>query len=149
MPRAGDLNGTAMVKERWRKATQKQRRRAIELVITLVLIGAVVWQYGGLAPRVIIVLSYLLSLLIVLVQMPFLAGFYGIRRFRPVLVMVLIALPFLIARGYEAVYGKDLFLIWYGDWLGGVRPSAAALAIAALAFLSYLAGRAGRKMRRP
>jgi len=138
-----------MINGWWRTATQKQRRRAIELVIMLVLMGAVVLQYGGLAPRIIIVLSYLLSLLIVLVQMPFLAGFYGIRRFRPVLIVVLIALPFLIARGYEAVYGKDLFLLWYGDWLGGVPPATAVLVIAALVFLSYLAGRAGRRMRRP
>jgi len=132
----------------WSRASQKQRRRAIELVGTLVLAGIIVWQYGGLAPRVIIVLSFLLSLFLVLVQLPFLAGFYGMRRFRPVLVVSIMVLPFLIAWGYEAVYGKDLLLLWYDDWLGGVRPATAVLVIAALPALSFLSGRVSKKMRR-
>jgi hypothetical protein len=136
-----------MVRGWWARATQKERRRVVELAGTLALAGVIVWQYGALAPRIIIVLSYWLSMVVVLIQLPFLAGFYGLRRIRPVLVVTLVALPFAIAWGYDAAYGKDLFLIWYGEWLAGLRPAAAALVIAALAGASFLAGLMSRKMR--
>jgi hypothetical protein len=125
-----------------------RKKRMVELIATLVLAGVVVWQYGSFAPRVIIVLSFFLSLIVALLQLPFLAGYYGIRRFRPALVILLVALPFLIALGYSAVYQKNLFLIWYGEWLGSTPPAAAAAVIAALPVLSYLFGRLGRKLRR-
>jgi hypothetical protein len=126
----------------------KNKKRIIELVATLVLAGVIVRQYGSLAPRVIIVLSFILSLLVALVQLPFLAGYYGVRRFRPALVVLLVALPFLIALGYSAVYHKDLFLIWYGEWLGNTPPATAVAVIVALPVLSYLFGRLGRTIRR-
>ncbi|MBS1125608.1 MAG: hypothetical protein H6Q98_546, partial [Nitrospirae bacterium] len=49
-----------MIRGWWRRATKKQRRRRLELAGTLFLVGVIVLQYGGLAPRVIIVLSFLL-----------------------------------------------------------------------------------------
>lgn len=126
----------------------KDRKRIIELIATLVLAGIIVWQYGGLAPRVIIVLSFFLSLVVALLQLPFLAGYYGVRRFRPALVVLLIALPFLIVLGYRAVYQKNLFLIWYGEWLGDTPSATGAAVIVTLPVLSYLFGRLGRKIRR-
>jgi hypothetical protein len=137
-----------MVREWWGRATQKKRRRAIELAGTLALAGVIAWQYGVLAPQVIIVLSFLLSLLVLLVQMPFMIGFYGIGRFRPLLIVAVLSLPFLIGQGYKAAYGKDLFLLWYMEWLGGMRPAAAFLVIASLPVLSFLFGLLGRKIRR-
>jgi hypothetical protein len=137
-----------MVRGWWGRAAQKKRRRAVELGATLVLAGVIAWQYGALAPQVIIVLSFLLSLFVLLIQMPFLAGFYGIGRFRPLLIVAVLSLPFLIGRGYEAAYGKDLFFLWYSEWLGGMRPAAAFAVIAALPVLSFLFGLLGRMMRR-
>lgn len=126
----------------------KSRIRIIELAATLVLAGIVVWHYRSRAPQAIIVISFLLSLIILLLQLPFLAGYYGIRRFRPALVVPLIVLPFLIALGYNAVYGKNLFLMWYWEWLGAMPPGAAAAVVVALPSFSFLFGRLGRKLRR-
>ena len=126
----------------------KSRNRTIELAVTLVLAGIVVWHYRSRAPQAIIVLSFLLSLVILLLQLPFLAGYYGIRRFRPALVVPLIALPFLIALGYNALYQQNLFLMWYWEWLGAMPPVTAAAVLAALPFFSWLFGRLGRKLRR-
>jgi mannose-6-phosphate isomerase-like protein (cupin superfamily) len=126
----------------------KDRKRIIELIAMLVLAGIIVWQYGSLAPRVIIVLSFFLSLVVALLQLPFLAGYYGIRRFRPALIVLLSALPFLIALGFSAVYHKNLFLIWYGEWLGSTTPATAAAVTVALPVLAYLFGRLGMKIRR-
>jgi hypothetical protein len=138
-----------MVRAWWSKASKNRKRRAAESAAALAIIGVVVWQYGGLAPQVIIVLSFLLSLFVLLVQMPFMIGFYGIGRFRPLLVVAVLSLPFLIGQGYEAAYGKDLFLLWYMEWLGGMRPASAFLVIASLPVLSFLSGLLGRNMRRP
>ena len=126
----------------------RDRKRIVELIATLVLAGVIVWQYGSLAPRVIIVLSFFLSLVVALLQLPFLAGYYGVRRFRPALVVLLIALPLLIALGYSAVYQKNLFLIWYCEWLDNALPATTAAVIVMLPLLSYLFGRIGRKIRR-
>jgi len=126
----------------------RDRKRIVELIATLVLAGVIVWQYGSLAPRVIIVLSFFLSLVVALLQLPFLAGYYGVHRFRPALVVLLIALPLLIALGYSAVYQKNLFLIWHCEWLGNALPATTAAVIVMLPLLSYLFGRIGRKIRR-
>ena len=70
------------------------RRRLVEASVSLVLLISIIVQYGSRAPRVIIVMAFLLSVALILVQLPFLAGFYGVRRFRPPLVALLAALPF-------------------------------------------------------
>jgi mannose-6-phosphate isomerase-like protein (cupin superfamily) len=137
-----------MVRGWWRRATQKQRRGCLELAGTLFLIGVIVWQYGSLAPRVIIVLSFLLSLALILVQLPFLAGHYGIRHFRPSLVVLIVVLPFLISWGYEFVYRKNLLGLFYGEWFGTEQAAVSALAVIALPLLSFLSGKLSRKYRR-
>ena len=137
-----------MIRGWWRRATQKQWRGRLELAGTLFLIGVIVWQYGSLAPRVIIVLSFLLSLALILVQLPFLAGHYGIRHFRPSLVVFIVVLPFLISRGYELVYRKNLLGLFYGEWFGTEQAAVSALAVIVLPLLSLLSGKLSRKYRR-
>lgn len=126
----------------------KDRKKIIELIAMLVLVAVIVRHYGSRAPQAIIVLFFILSLFAALVQLPFLAGYYGIRRFKPALLTLLIALPFLIALGYNAVYQKNLFLIWYWEWIGNLPPVTAAAVVAAMPLLSCLFGRLGRKIRR-
>lgn len=130
------------------KGWLRDKKRIVELAATLVLAGVIVWQYGGLAPRVIIVLSFLLSIALVLVQLPFLAGFYGSRRFRPALVVFLAVLPFLISRGYEYIYRKDLLKLFAEEWLGAGQSAVSVLAVIALPALSFAAGYLSRKYRR-
>lgn len=130
------------------KGWLKDKKRIVELAATLVLAGIIVWQYGSLAPRVIIVLSFLLSIALVLVQLPFLAGFYGSRRFRPALVIFLAVLPFLISRGYEYLYRKDLLMLFAEEWLGEGRAAVSVIAVIALPALSFAAGYLSRKYRR-
>ncbi|MEK6744748.1 MAG: hypothetical protein AABZ15_14125 [Nitrospirota bacterium] len=127
---------------------KKDRKRTIELAATLVLAGIIVWQYGSLAPRVIIVLSFLLSIVLVLVQLPFLAGFYGSRRFRPALVVFLAVLPFLISWGYQYVYRKDLLMLFSEEWLGAGQSVVSVMAVIALPALAFAAGYVSRKYRR-
>lgn len=141
------MSPAGRLRERWGRATRKQRRRAIELAIGLAVIGVIAAEYGALAPQVIIVLSWWLSLFVVLVQLPFLVGLFGIRRFRPAQVAALLALPFLIAFGYRSLYKRDLFRIWYGEWLGTLPLPRGMLVIAALFALSFLVGLLGRRMR--
>jgi len=130
------------------RGLQKDRRWRFELAGTLILVCVVVWQYGSLAPRVIIVLSFLLSLALVLVQLPFLAGFYGVRHFRPKLVALIVALPFLISLGYEFVYRKNLLALFYEEWFGAEQAAVSVLAVFALLLLSFLSGALSRKYRR-
>jgi len=137
-----------MIRGWWRRATKKQRRRRLELAGTLFLVGVIVLQYGGLAPRVIIVLSFLLSLGLILVQLPFLAGHYGIRHFRPSRVVFIVVLPFLISRGYELVYRKNLLGLFYEEWFGTEQAAVSALAVIVLPLLSFLSGKLSRKYRR-
>jgi len=137
-----------MIRKWWRKATQKQRRQRLELAGTLFLAGVIVWQYGSLAPRVIIVLSFLLSLALLLFQLPFLAGFYGIRHFRPTLIILIVVLPFLISWGHEFMYRKNLLAFFYEEWFGTGQAAVSALAVIALPLLSFLSGKLGRKYRR-
>jgi len=126
----------------------KDKRKIVELAATLVLAGVIVWQYGSLAPRVIIVLSFLLSIALVLVQLPFLAGFYGRRHFRPALVVLIVVLPFLISWGYEFAYHKDLLKLFAEEWLGEGQAAVSVIAVIALPALSFLAGYMSRKYRR-
>ena len=130
------------------KGWLKDKKRILELAATLLLTGAIVWQYGSLAPRVIIVLSFLLSIALVLVQLPFLAGFYGSRRFRPALVVFLAVLPFLISWGYQYVYRKDLLKLFAEEWLGDGQAAVSVLSVIALPALAFAAGRLSRKYRR-
>ena len=130
------------------KGWLKDKRRVIELAATLVLAGVIVWRYGSLAPRVIIVLSFLLSIALVLVQLPFLAGFYGSRRFRPVLVVLIVALPFLISLGYEFAYRKNLLMLFAEEWLGEGQAVVSVIALIALPALSFLTGTLSRRYRR-
>jgi hypothetical protein len=129
------------------KVWQKERRRLVELAATLVLAGVIVWQYGSRAPRIIIVLSFLLSLSVVLVQLPFLAGFYGRRHFRPVLVVLIVALPFLISGGYEYAYHKNLLALIAEEWLGEGQALVSVSAFITLPALSFLTGSLSRKYR--
>lgn len=126
----------------------KDKRRIVELAATLVLAGVIVWQYGSLAPRVIIVLSFLLSLAIVFVQLPFMAGFYGRRHFKPALVVIILVLPFLISLGYEFVYHKDLLALFAEEWLGAGQAAVSIIALIVLPVLSFLTGYLSRKYRR-
>ena len=126
----------------------KDNRRVIELAATLVLAGVIVWQYGSLAPRVIIVLSFLLSLAVAFVQLPFLAGFYGRRRFRPALVILIVVLPFLISLGYEFAYHKNLLALFIEEWLGEDQATVSVIIVLVLPALSYLTGSLSRKYRR-
>jgi len=126
----------------------KDKRRVVEAGITLVLLSVIVWQYGTLAPRVIIVLSFWLSLSVALMQMPFLAGYLGVRHFRPLIIATVALLPALIALGYKAVFRKDLFVIFYEEWLGGAGLAEAVVASVALPALSYLFGMLGRRMKK-
>jgi mannose-6-phosphate isomerase-like protein (cupin superfamily) len=137
-----------MIRGWWCRATQTQRRRCLELAGTLFVICVIVWQYGSLAPRVIIVLSFLLSLALLLVQLPFLAGFYRIHHFRSTLFVLIIVLPFLISWGYEFVYRKNLLGLFYEEWFGTEQAAVSALAIIALPLLSFLSGKLSRKYRR-
>jgi hypothetical protein len=125
----------------------RDNKRAVELAATLALAGVIVWQYGGLAPRVIIVLSFLLSLAVAFIQLPFLAGFYGLRRFKPLLVVLIAVLPFLISRGYEYAYHKDLLKLFTEEWLGGDQAAASVIMVITLPVLSFLAGSLSRKYR--
>ena len=127
---------------------KKDKKRIVELAATLVLAGVIVWQYGGLAPRVIIVLSFLLSIAVAFIQLPFLAGFYGSRRFRPALVIVIVVLPFLISLGYEFAYRKNLLMLFAEEWLGEGQAAISVIAVIALPALSFLAGVLSRKYRR-
>jgi len=127
---------------------KKDKKRIVELAATLVLAGVIVWQYGGLAPRVIIVLSFLLSIAVAFIQLPFLAGFYGSRRFRPALVIVIVVLPFLISLGYEFAYRKNLLMLFAEEWLGERQAAISVIAVIALPALSFLAGVLSRKYRR-
>jgi len=129
----------------WSRASQKQRKMAIELAGTLFLAGVIIWQYGSLAPRIIIVLSFLLSLALILVQLPFLAGFYGLRRFRPTLVVLIAVLPFLISLGYEIVYRKNLLKLFYEEWFGAEQAAVSVLAVIALPLMAFLSGTLSRK----
>jgi hypothetical protein len=126
----------------------KDKRRVVELAATLVLAGVIVWQYGGLAPRVIIVLSFLLSLAVAFVQLPFLAGFYGRRHFRLPLVVLIVVLPLLISLGYEFAYNKDLLKLFAEEWLGEGQATVSVLVVIALPALSFAAGYVSRKYRR-
>jgi len=126
----------------------KDKKRIFELAGTIVLISIIVWQYGSLAPRVIIVLSFLLSIALVLVQLPFLAGFYGSRRFRPALVVLIVVLPFLISRGYQFVYHKNLLKLFAEEWLGEGQAAVSVIAVVALPALSFLTGSLSRKYRK-
>lgn len=126
---------------------RKDKKRVVELAATLVLAGVIVWQYGSLAPRVIIVLSFLLSVAVAFIQLPFLAGFYGSRRFRPALIILIVVLPFLISLGYEFAYHKNLLALFTEEWLGEDRAAASVIAIIALPALSFLAGSLSRKYR--
>jgi uncharacterized membrane protein YjdF len=130
------------------KGWLKDKRRAIELAGTVALIIVIVWQYGTLAPRVIIVLSFLLSLAVAFIQLPFLAGFYGRRRFKPALVVLIVALPFLISLGYEYAYHKDLLALFTEEWLGEAQAPVSVIAVIALPALSFLTGALSRKYRR-
>jgi Mn2+/Fe2+ NRAMP family transporter len=130
------------------KGWLKDKRRTVELAGTLVLAGVVVWQYGSLAPRVIIVLSFLLSLAVAFIQLPFLAGFYGRRRFRPSLVVLIVILPFLISLGYEFAYHKDLVKLFAEEWLGEDQAAVSVIMVIALPALSFLTGYLSRKYRR-
>jgi mannose-6-phosphate isomerase-like protein (cupin superfamily) len=114
----------------------------------LALLIGIVWQYGSLAPRVIIVLSFWLSLYVALMQLPFLAGFLGVRRFKLSTIAIVAVLPALIALGYKAAFRKDLFAIWYGEWLGGAGMAEAIIASVALPVLSYLFGMLGRSLKK-
>jgi glucan phosphoethanolaminetransferase (alkaline phosphatase superfamily) len=126
----------------------KDKKRVVELAATLVLAGVIVWQYGSLAPRVIIVLSFLLSLAVAFVQLPFLAGFYGRRRFRPALVILIVVLPFLISLGYEFMYHKDLLKLFIEEWLGEDQAAVSVIMVLVLPALSFLTGSLSRKYRR-
>lgn len=137
-----------MVREWWRRAKQKQRRRFLELTGTLFLAGVIVWQYGSLAPRVIIVISFLLSLGVILVQLPFMAGSYGVHHFRPTLIVLIVVLPFLISWGYEFVYRKDLLQLLCEEWFGTEEGAVTALAVFALPLLSFLSGKLSKRYRR-
>ena len=130
------------------KGWLKDKRRVIELAATLVLAGVIVWQYGSLAPRVIIVLSFLLSLAVAFVQLPFLAGFYGRGRFRPALVILIVVLPFLISLGYEFMYQKDLLKLFIEEWLGEDQAAVSVIMVLVLPALSFLTGSLSRKYRR-
>jgi hypothetical protein len=130
------------------KGWLKDRRRILELAGTLVLAGVIVWQYGSLAPRVIIVLSFLLSLAVAFIQLPFLTGFYGRRRFKPGLVVLIIVLPFLISLGYEFAYHKDLLKLFAEEWLGEDQAAVSVIMVIALPALSFLTGHLSRKYRR-
>jgi mannose-6-phosphate isomerase-like protein (cupin superfamily) len=132
----------------WFKELFKDRRRRIESGVTLALLIGIVWQYGSLAPRVIIVLSFWLSLYVALMQLPFLAGFLGARRFKPLTIAIVAVLPALIALGYKAAFRKDLFVIFYEEWLGGAGMAEAVIASVALPVLSYLFGMLGRRMKK-
>ena len=125
----------------------KDNKRAVELAATLALAGIVVWQYGGLAPRVIIVLSFLLSVAVAFIQLPFLAGFYGFRRFSPALVVVIIVLPFLISLGNDFAYHKDLLKLFTEEWLGGDQAATSVIMVITLPVLSFLAGSLSRRYR--
>lgn len=125
----------------------RDNKRAVEIAATLALAGVIVWQYGGLAPRVIIVLSFLLSVAVAFIQLPFLAGFYGRRRFRPLLVVLIAVLPFLISRGYDYAYHKDLLKLFTEEWLGGDQAAASVIMVITLPVLSFLAGSLSRKYR--
>lgn len=128
--------------------TRKNKKKVFELAGTIVLIGVIVWRYGGLAPRVIIVLSFLLSIAVAFIQLPFLAGFYGRRRFRPALVVLIVALPFLISLGYEFAYRKNLLMLFAEEWVGEGQALVSVIAVIALPALSFLAGSLSRKYRR-
>ena len=130
------------------KSWLKDKRRVVELAATLVLAGVIVWQYGSLAPRVIIVLSFLLSLAVAFVQLPFLAGFYGRGRFRPALVILIVVLPFLISLGYEFAYRKNLLMLFAEEWLGEGQAVVSVIALIALPALSFLTGTLSRRYRR-
>jgi len=131
-----------------RRGLLKENKRVIELVGTVVLISIIVRQYGSLAPRVIIVLSFLLSIALVLVQLSFLAGFYGSRRFRPALVVLIAVLPFLVSLGYQFVYQKNLLKLFAEEWLGDGQAAVSVIAVIALPVLSFLTGSLSRKYRR-
>jgi hypothetical protein len=130
------------------KGWLKDKRRILELAGTLTLAGVIFWQYGSLAPRVIIVLSFLLSLAVAFIQLPFLMGFYGHRRFKPSLVVLIAVLPFLISLGYEFAYRKDLLKLFAEEWLGGDQAAVAVIMVIALPALSFLTGYLSRKYRR-
>ena len=130
------------------KGRLKDKKKAVVLAAALVFAGIIIWQYGSLAPRAIIVLSFLLSIALVLVQLPFLAGFYGSRRFRPALIAFLAVLPFLISFGYRCVYRKDLLMLLAEDWLGADPAAVSIIAVIALPALSFAAGYLSRKYRR-
>jgi glucan phosphoethanolaminetransferase (alkaline phosphatase superfamily) len=130
------------------KGWLKDKRRVIELTATLVLAGVIVWQYGSLAPRVIIVLSFLLSLAVAFVQLPFLIGFYGRRRFRPALVILIVVLPFLISLGYEFMYHKDLLKLFIEEWIGEDQTAVSVIMVIVLPALSFLTGSLSRKYLR-
>jgi mannose-6-phosphate isomerase-like protein (cupin superfamily) len=132
----------------WFKELFRDRRRIVEAGVTLALVGVIIWQYGSLAPRVIIVLSFLLSLYVALLQLPFLAGFLGVRSFRLSTVAIVAVLPALIALGYRAAFRKNLFSLWYEEWLGGVDRAEAVIASVALPALAYLFGMLGRRMQK-
>ena len=125
----------------------KDKKRSFELAATLALAGIVVWQYGSLAPRVIIVLSFLLSLAVAFIQLPFLVGFYGRRRFRLPLVVLVAVLPFLISLGYEFAYHKDLLKLFTEEWLGEDQAATSVIMVITLPVLSFLAGSLSRKYR--
>jgi Mn2+/Fe2+ NRAMP family transporter len=126
----------------------KDKIRIIEFAGTLVLAGVIVWQYGSLAPRVIIVLSFLLSLAVAFIQLPFLAGFYGRRHFKPALVVLIVVLPFLISLGYEFAYHKDLLKLFTEEWLGEDQAAVSVIMVIVLPALSFLTGSLSRKYRR-
>lgn len=126
----------------------RSKRRIYELAGTIALISVIIWRYGGLAPRVIIVLSFLLSLAVALVQLPFLAGFYGRRHFKPALIVLIVALPFLISLGYEVAYHKKLLALFAEEWLGDGQAAVSVMAFIALPALSFLAGSLSRKYLR-
>ena len=125
----------------------KDKKRIFELAATLILAGVIVWQYGSLAPRVIIVLSFLLSLAVAFIQLPFLAGFYGRSRFKPLLVVFIVVLPFLISLGYEFAYHKDLLKLFIEEWLGEDQAAGWVIMVITLPVLSFLAGSLSRKYR--
>jgi len=130
-----------------RKNRLKDNKRVIEIAATLILAGIIVWQYGSRAPRVIIVLSFLLSLAVVLVQLPFLMGFYGRRRIKPALGILLVVLPFLISKGYAYAYHKDLLALFVEEWVGEGQAAVSVIAFITLPALSFLAGFLSRKYR--
>lgn len=125
----------------------RDKKRFIELAATLFLAGIIVWQYGDRAPRVIIVLSFLLSLVVAFIQLPFLAGFYGSRHFKLSLIIIIVVLPFLISLGYEFAYHNDLLAMFTEDWLGEDQAAASVIMVITLPALAFVAGHLSRKYR--